>query len=140
MLFSRHTSQATMQTRSTLFSEGRKLNLDVSRFNLCLLQSAKFLLAFNSQWLQNGKGLLSHKLRSPFTMQLITHFSWERQVQSMQVSEYVQMRRTSRRCPSLRRDGRRTLRIRQTNLSCSLVLWHRKFSSLYDPSSDSWPP
>ena len=70
---------------------------------------------------------MSHKLRSPFTMQLITHLSWKRQVQSMQVSEYDQIQRTSRRCRSSKRDGRLTSRIPQTNLSCSLALWHRRY-------------
>ena len=78
MLSPYHTSQATMQIRSTSFSEGKKLNLNVSDFILYLRRNAKVLLAFNSQWLQNGKGLLSHKLRSPFTMQLTAHLSWER--------------------------------------------------------------
>ena len=139
MLFSRHTLQAKMQIRSTPFSEGRKLNLNVSRFTVDLLRSAKAFLAFNLQWLQNGKGLLSHKLRSPFTMRSIIHLTWERQVQSMQASEYDQMQRTSRQCPSLRRDGRPTSPIRQTNLSWSLPLRHRRFSSLDNPTADSYP-
>ena len=74
-LFPRHTLQAKMQIHSTPFSEGRKLNLNVSRLTLSLLPSVKRILAFDAQWLQNGKGLLSHKLRSHFTMQLITNLS-----------------------------------------------------------------
>ena len=128
MLLSCHTLQAKMRIRSTPFSGGRKLNLNVSRFTFYLLPSAQGLPAFHSQWLKNGKGLLSHKLRPPFTMRLIAHLTWEHQVQPMQASGYDQMQRTSRRCPSLRRDGRPTLRIRQTNLPCSSELSHRRFS------------
>ena len=81
---SRHTLQAKMQIRSIPFFEGRKLNLNVSKFTLIFYRVTKALLAFNSQWLQNGKGLLSHKLRPPFTMQLISYLTSERQVDWMQ--------------------------------------------------------
>ena len=127
MFFSRHTLQARMPIHLIPSSEGKKLNLNVSRFNLYLLLNANGLLAFNLQWLQNGKGLLSHKLRPPFTMQLVSYLTWERQVESMQESKYDQMQRTSRRCPSLRRSGRPTSPILQTNLLWSLPLWHRRF-------------
>ena len=70
-----HTLQVKMLICLTPFSEGRKLNSNVSRFALYLLPSAKDLLAFDSQRLQNGKGLPSHKLRPRFTMQLITHLT-----------------------------------------------------------------
>jgi len=72
-----HTLQVKMLICLTPFSEGRKLNSNVSRFALYLLPSAKDLLAFDSQRLQNGKGLPSHKLRPRFTMQLITHLTWD---------------------------------------------------------------